>query len=318
MDTGLFRKEAIARFQRTDAPGGVVDIAPPRTIALLGVLAVMLLALFGLGWFGRAPDVAEGRGVVRPDRPSIAMLAPFAGTVLEVRRRAREEGRAGDVLIELDVRTDRSAHERCAAMVRDDKSDLASLEKRIASWDDEPTRKRDASTALVLLAQARAQREKVATATQRCDAIAAVIDKSRVVFPVDARVVDVAIARGSQVRKGDVLATLEATGARLVGYMELPEPYRTAIAPGQTVRIKFDAFPFDEWGAGVGRVTRVLDGLPSGVKLDGSGSGGVAVEMSLDGMPSASGPPRAGMTFSGGVTMREIRILSLLFGGGAT
>ena len=81
VDTGLFRKEAIARFQRTDAPGGVVDIAPPRTIALFGVLAVMLLALFGLGWFGRAPDVAEGRGVVRPDRPSIAMLAPDRGYI---------------------------------------------------------------------------------------------------------------------------------------------------------------------------------------------------------------------------------------------
>jgi multidrug resistance efflux pump len=318
VNTALFRKEAMARFQRTDAPGAIVDIAPPRTVALFGVMAVLFLTLVGLAWFGRAPIVAEGRGVLRPDRPPIAMLAPFTGTVLEVHRGVREDGHAGDVLLELDAHTARDAHERCAAVVRSDQSDLASLEQRLASWNDEQKRDRDASTALVLLAQVRAQREKLSTATQQCESLASVLNRSRVVFPVDARVADVAVAAGSQVREGDVLATLEPAGAHLVGYLELPEPYRSEIAPGQTVRLKFDALPFNEWGAGAGRVTRVLDGLPSGVKLDTLAAGGVAIEMSLDAMPHAADPPRRGMTFTGSVVLRKMSILSLLLGGGSS
>jgi HlyD family secretion protein len=313
--TELFRKEAMARFARTDAPGAVVDIAPPRTVVLFGAMAVLFLTLVALAWRGRAPIVAEGRGVVQSDRPPIAMLAPFAGTVLEVRRGVGENGRAGDVLLELDAHAARAAHERCAGVVLSDKSDLAAQEQRLASWNDERNRDHDASTALVLLAQIRGQREKLSTATQQCDALASVIDRSSVAFPVDARVVDVAVAAGSQVREGDVLATLEPAGARLVGYLELPEPYRSEIVAGQSVRLKFDALPFDEWGAGVGRVTRVLDGLPSGVKLEAPAAGGVAVEMSLDAMPKAAGPPRTGMTFTGGVITRKISVLSLLFGG---
>jgi hypothetical protein len=317
VSTELFRKEAIARFQRTDAPGAIIDIAPPRTVALFGLMALLFLTLVGLAWFGRAPIVAEGRGVLQPDRPPIAMLAPFTGTVLAVHRGVRVDGHAGDLLLELDAHTAHDAHERCAAVVLSDQNDLASLEQRLATWNDEQKRDHDTSTALVLLAQIRAQREKLSTATQQCDALASVINRSRIVFPVDARVVDVAVAAGSQVREGDVLATLEPAGAHLVGYVELPEPYRSEIAPGQTVRLKFDALPFNEWGAGVGRVTRVLDAMPSGVKLDTPAAGGVAVEMSLDAMPHAADPPRRGMTFTGGVVTRKISILSLLFGGGS-
>jgi hypothetical protein len=32
-------------------------------------------------------------------------------------------------------------------------------------------------------------------------------------------------------------------------------------------------------------------------------------------MPKAAGPPRTGMTFTGGVITRKISVLSLLFGG---
>jgi multidrug resistance efflux pump len=213
------------------------------------------------------------------------------------------------------VRAEKAAHDTCSRNVDAEQKDLAALEQRLADWNESAGHEHDASMALVLIAQIRAQREKVTGVTQRCDAIGAIVERSRVTFPVDAKVADLAVNAGAQVHEGDALATLVPAGAKLVGYVELPEQYRSELAVGQKVRLKFDALPYDEVGAGAARVTRVLDALPSGVKLDVPEAGGVAAELSLDAMPGGSGAPRSGMTFTGGVLTRQTRVLSLLFGG---
>jgi len=83
---------------------------------------------------------------------------------------------------------------------------------------------------------------------------------------------------------------------------------------GQRVSLKFDALPFDEVGAASGHVVRILDALPSGVKLDAPEAGGVVVQVEIDDMPAGAGPVRSGMTFTGDVLTRWTRLLSLLFG----
>jgi len=318
MNSGLFRKEAMSRYLRTDAPGALIAIAPPSSVVVFGAMAALFVALALLAVFERAQVVAEGHGVVRPDQPLVVLHAPFAGTVLAVRRGVRERGVAGEVLLEMDARAESAAHDKCSSTLDAEQKDLAGLEQRLADWNEAAGHERDASMALVLIAQIRAQREKVASVTQRCDALGAVVDRSRVIMPIDALIADLAVHAGAQVHEGDPLATLVPKGAKLVGYLELPEQYRSELAVGQTVRLKFDALPYDEVGAGAARVTRVLDALPSGVKLDAPEAGGVAVELSLDAMPRGSGPPRPGMTFTGGVLTRQTRVLSLLFGGAGT
>jgi multidrug resistance efflux pump len=315
VNKGLFRKEAMSKFLRTDAPGAIITIAPPWSVVVFGAMAILFAAVALVAVLGRAQVVAEGRGVVRPDQPPLVLHAPFAGTVLAVRHGLRESGRAGELLVEMDARAETAAHDKCSLVVAAEQKDLASLDQRLADWNEAAGHEHDASMALVLLAQIRAQREKVASVTQRCDAVGVTVERSRVTFPVDARVADLAVAAGTQVHEGDVLATLVPTGAQLVGYLQLPERYRSELAVGQQVRLKFDALPYDEVGAGAARVTRILDALPSGVKLDAPEAGGVSAELSVDAMPAGSGPPRTGMTFTGGVLTRKTRVLSLLFGG---
>ena len=88
MNKGLFRKEALARFMRIDSPGAIISVAPPSTVIVFGAMAVLTLVLGALAGFGRSQLSAEGRGVVRPNQPSIVIRAPFAGKVLSVPRAA--------------------------------------------------------------------------------------------------------------------------------------------------------------------------------------------------------------------------------------
>lgn len=314
MSTELFRKKALAKYLRVDAPGALLTIAPPWSLVVFGTMALLFVALTLLATFGRAQMAAEGHGVVRPNAPPIVLRAPFAGTVLSVSSTAHESGKAGQLLVAMDVHTESVAHDHCVAELTVERAELAGLEKRLADWNDSGEHARDASMALVLLSQIRTQREKVANHLQRCDALGVLVAQSRVVFPVDASVDDVAVTAGGQVREGDVLATLRPASAHLVGYLALGEQYRSELAPGLPVRVKFDALPYDEVGAGSAHVVRVLDALPSGVKIEAAPDATVFAEISLDSMPASSGPPRAGMTFSGDVLTRRRSVLALLFG----
>ena len=315
MKPGLFRKEALSRHLRTDAPGAVIGIAPPALVALFAVMLALFAALLALAAFGRALIVAGGRGVVHADEPLIALHAPFSGTVLAVTHGLRERGAAGDVMIEMDARTERAGHEKCAGLLAVAQRDLAGLEQRLADWNQTTGHEHDASMAIVLINQVRAERDKVTGMTQRCDALGSTVERSHVVFPADAVVADLAVSPGAQVHEGDVMAKLVPAEARLVGFVEIPERFRSELAEGQTVRLEFDALPSAEVGAGTGQVIRLLDELPSGVKLDTPSAGGVVAEVSLGAMPPGAGPPRAGMTFNAGVVTGRARVLSLLFAG---
>jgi multidrug resistance efflux pump len=295
---------------------------------VFAVLALVSAVLGLIALFGHVQIYAEGRGVLRPDSPPALLRAPFGGTVRTVERAVGQRGRSGDVLVTLDVRTEIAAHDLCAAQVETEERDLASLDVRLGDWNAKDEH-RDAALALVLLSQIRTQRDKVNGLTQRCEEVGRVVARSRVVFPIDGAVDDVAVAPGSQVHEGDALATIVSSSARLVGYLVVPEAHRNELAPGGAVRLKFDALPYEENGVGVGRVTRLLEALPSGTAVadgcdearggQGTPSGstgttaGAIAEIAVDAMP-AGALPRRGMTFTADVLAGRPRILSLLFG----
>jgi multidrug efflux pump subunit AcrA (membrane-fusion protein) len=314
METKLFRKEALAEFFNPDARGTLLTIAPPWSLAVFGVMALLCVALALLASFGRVHLYAEGRGVVRPSEPPIALHAPFAGTVLAVDKAAGSRGRAGEVLVELDARADSEALAKSSRELETEKGDLAALEARLRDWNDAAGHDHDAALALVLIAQIRAQRDKVNAVAQRVDTLENSVERSRIVLPVDATVDDVAVGAGSQVHEGEVVATLVPADARLIGYLSLPERYRSELAAGKAVRLKFDALPYDDVGVGTGRVTRVLDELPSGIKTDAPDSSGVCAEIDVLAMPGNAAAPRKGMTFTGEVLSREARVSAVLFG----
>jgi multidrug resistance efflux pump len=315
MDLSMFRKQATAKLAGAETAGGLVTITPPSTLAMFATLALLTLVLTLLTVFGRAQVVAEGRGVARPDAPPVVLHAPFSGVVLATPKHTGELGHRGEPLVSLDVHDTVTRHDACVGEVANEQKELDQLENRLAFWNDS-SRDHDASMALVLISQLRAQRDKVAGMKQRCDALGSTVARSKLTFPVDAVVTDVAVSPGAEVNEGDALATVVPASAHVVGYVALAERHRSELAVGESVRVKFDSLPFDEVGAGTAHVTRLLEALPSSVTIDGEHAT-VFAEIAFDAMPPGAGAVRSGMTFTADIKTRRPRLLTLLFGSGS-
>lgn len=312
MQTDIFRKEAMSKFLRGDVPGAALTITPPWTIAVFGMLSFVLVALLALGVFGHAQVVAQGRGIVRPSQPPIVVHAPFSGTVQKILSKPGDDGKSKDAILVMDASAQAAELASCATQLGKENAELEGFENKLATWDKIGG---EGANALVLLAQVRSQREKVAALAGKCDAAKKVLDHSRIAFPVDARVTDIAVSEGTDVREGDVIATLTPASAKLVGYAVLSETSRSEVETGQPVQLRFDAISASEVGPGHGKVVRVLDALPSNVKLDApQETGGLFVELEVEAMPKGSGAARTGMTFGCDVLTRRPSILTMLFG----
>jgi len=312
MSFELFRKSAADKYLRTDTPGALLTVTPPSTVALFGALAFVLVALVLVAAFGRAQVVAEGRGVLYPDQPSIAVRAPFSGRVVSLPQ-VRASGREGDALVVMDARDEEREHARCAGSVAADETELDALVRRLADWNTATGQTKDAATALVLITQVRAQREKLTSEQQRCEALGTRVVASRIRCPATGTVTDIVVSPGAQVREGDLLLTLVPASAALVGYVALPESDRGTLSEGQSVLVKFDALPFTEVGAGTARVTHLLDALPSGLKLDAPAGSSAFAEVTVLSMPTASSRARPGMTFTADVLTHSVPVYALVF-----
>ena len=307
------RTETIAAPVTTEGSAGLLTISPPSVVALFALLTLLFVGLALLFWFGRVRVYAQGRGVVWLSEPAIVLRSPFAGRVLAVERAVGDRGRAGSILLRLDARRSEVAHLDCSQELAIDTRDLHDLERRLREWQDTARSARESSVALMLIAQVGAQRDRVKDEARRCHELEYAMAQSQIAFPVDATVERLEVGVGAEVHEGDELGTLVPLRARLVGYLALPDQYGAELSVGRPVRLRFDALPFDEAGVGHAVVTRVLDALPSGVKLDTGSGSGIFAELAIDGMPRGRGQARVGMMFTGDMFAREGRVLDLLF-----
>lgn len=89
--------------------------------------------------------------------------------------------------------------------------------------------------------------------------------------PIDARVAALPERAGAMVGAGETVAVLIPRGDRLVAELYTPSRAAGFIAPGQEVRLMYQAFPHQRFGAGRGQITQVSTTVlaPSEVSLPG-------------------------------------------------
>jgi membrane fusion protein len=75
--------------------------------------------------------------------------------------------------------------------------------------------------------------------------------------PVDGQVGDVSVEVGQRARPDTSLVTIVPRNSRLEVWLYAPSRAIGFVRPGQEVRLLFDAFPYQTYGAGAGRVTEV-------------------------------------------------------------
>jgi membrane fusion protein len=141
--------------------------------------------------------------------------------------------------------------------------------------------------------------------------------QTTVLAPVDGRVLAIRIHEGENVPAGVAVALIAPEGSRLEAELFAPSRAAGFIARDQDVRLKFDSFPFQRFGAGAGRVLSVSDTVlaPQEVAIPGlePSTPVFRVRVSLQSSSiSAYGhqiPLRAGMRFTADIVTGRQTVL---------
>jgi multidrug efflux pump subunit AcrA (membrane-fusion protein) len=70
--------------------------------------------------------------------------------------------------------------------------------------------------------------------------------------------------RGAVVQEGDVLAEVACAGERLQAELTLPQGAMALVRPGQPVKLLYDAFPYQRYGARAARIRWISPAGESG------------------------------------------------------
>ena len=138
--------------------------------------------------------------------------------------------------------------------------------------------------------------------------------------PVAGRIVSVQRKVGETAAPGDSALTIIPNDSTLVGRLLIPTSAIGFVAPGQTVRIRFDAFPYQHFGVFPGVIREVA----RGVLFSGDGYGPlqvthptypatIALTRQTIETADASVPLRSGMLFSADIILERRSILEWVF-----
>jgi membrane fusion protein len=137
--------------------------------------------------------------------------------------------------------------------------------------------------------------------------------------PVDGTVEQVGAQIGQRATPEGSLATIVPAGGRMEVWLYAPTRGAGFVREGQDVRLLFDAFPHEAYGAGAGRVVEVsrvpVDGATAGPQL-GIEEPVFRIRVALTSLPAAAqgtGRLRAGMTLTGNVVLERRPLWQLLF-----
>ena len=219
---------------------------------------------------GMDPQLAATRAQVAAEEKALgdlsgqgsSALAEQAARVREARAAtelAREEAarveklRATGSVADIEAIRARAAAERSAASQSALTSALGKLRRQYSTdGDDRKTRvaslERDASK---LEADLRSLQATIATLTHD-------IERRRVVAPASGRIGEVGTVReGTVLKEGDRIATIVSTGELRVVAQLAPADALGRVRAGQTARVRFEGFPWTEYGEVIASVTDV-------------------------------------------------------------
>ena len=208
--------------------------------------------------------------------------------------------------------TQRQVEESRAALLAR-RLDLENVTERLIS-QREALRAIDSQVAARTIGSNQSQSEiaarRAALAEQR--AALARLDRLTLTAPVNGTVGDIAARIGLRAQADSSLVTIVPDGSKLEVQLYAPSSAIGFVQPGQEVRLLFDAFPYQKYGAGHGTVTFVSDVLTEPTALDpglGITEPVFRVRVAIDprGLSGAASdrPLRAGMTLSANLVLQR-------------
>jgi membrane fusion protein len=136
--------------------------------------------------------------------------------------------------------------------------------------------------------------------------------------PIAGEVGDISAEIGQRARPDASLVTIVPSGSRLEIWLYAPTRAIGFVRPGQAVRLFFDAFPYQKYGAGTGRITAVARVPIEPAALDAAlgiqepvFKIRVAIDRAVPRLPEAR--LRPGMTLSANLVLERRSLWELLF-----
>ncbi|HVQ07006.1 MAG TPA: HlyD family efflux transporter periplasmic adaptor subunit [Allosphingosinicella sp.] len=161
--------------------------------------------------------------------------------------------------------------------------------------------------------------QRAALAEQRAELMRT--DRLVLTAPIDGEVGDVSVEVGQRARTDRSLVTIVPRGSHLEVWLYAPSRAVGFARPGQQVRLFFDAFPYQKYGAGRGTITAVSRVPTEPTNLDanlGIEEPVFRIRVRIDemapGVPADQRAMRPGMTLSANLVLEERSLWQVLFG----
>ena len=201
------------------------------------------------------------------------------------------------------------------------RAEVESINERIIT-QREALRSIDAQITQRLLEASRNQNAVAAERAARAEQRAALMrtDRLTLTAPVAGEVGDVAAEIGQRARPDTSLVTIVPRGSRTEVWLYAPSRALGFVRPGQEVRLLFDAFPYQKYGASHGTVTAVSRVPVEPGAIDpalGIDEPVFRIRVSIDRLPPRIGDAaarlRPGMTLSANLVLERRRLWEVLF-----
>ncbi|MPL67596.1 hypothetical protein SDC9_13294 [bioreactor metagenome] len=232
MRQGLFRDVSLTRLSSPEQLDQRIQVTSPK--AWLALLAIGLILMSGVAWglLGSIPTKIQGQGILLNNGGVFSLQHHASGQVSDIRVKVGQEVRQGDVVARIE-------QPELVNQIKGLLSSQADLNRN--SQGEDPA-----------LAGIEEQIQQLRSE---------LIYQTQVVSEVDGRILELTMSKGSIIKPGDTLATLEQYGdtVKLEAVVYVPAEQGGLLRPGMECQISPTTVNKEEYGYLLGRVNRVAE-----------------------------------------------------------
>lgn len=232
MEQSIFREVSLKRLSSPEQLDQLIKVTSPRAWLALIALTLLLASVIVWSFLGSIPTKIEGRGILLNNGGVFSLKPHSSGQVSDVRFKTGDMVAKGDVIARIE-------QPELVEKINGLLSTLYKLERNQKT--DSP--------------------EYQATENQVEELRKEMDYRSQIVSPIEGRILELNIHKGSIVQPGETLATLEQYGAtvRLEGVIYVTAELGGNIRPGMEVQISPAMVNKEEYGFMLGRVISVSE-----------------------------------------------------------
>jgi multidrug efflux pump subunit AcrA (membrane-fusion protein) len=210
------------------------------TQGLLYIIVAFIFAAFLWAALSMVDVVAESRGVLVPEGYVKPVQAVAGGSVQNVFVREGERVDLGQAIVQLDAREMRGR--------------LGKLREELTTSESQLRQ----SMATRPVSESMEQQNRIARLQSDITTAELALQHTTITAPVSGLITTLNVRSvGTVLQPGQTIATIAPAGARLVVEAQVPNKDIAFIEKGLSAKLKFDAFPFQDYGAVEGTVLEV-------------------------------------------------------------